>query len=79
MADFNILGDQMWCEICDIPLYFRFSINEFKKGYGSYIEIRCYLCYKKYTVCTDKLLDDTFAVNLKASMGQYNLKKNLYF
>jgi len=37
-----LLGQNVWCHSCDIPLSFRFMEQEHQQGLASVFKIRCY-------------------------------------
>ena len=83
-----LLGQNMWCHSCDIPLSFRFMEQEHQKGLASVFKIRCYKCLAVYDVASSTTSADLsgsgrslFSVNLKLALGKciFSWRSYLYY
>jgi len=73
----GVFAEQMWCEMCDIPLSLRFMEEEIRPGLSSDLFVRCHQCLSEKTVRTDRDVVDPAdaslrplsAIHCKAALG----------
>ncbi|KAJ8671439.1 hypothetical protein QAD02_002698 [Eretmocerus hayati] len=71
LMDLDVLGNELWCEPCDIPLSLKNRTAERKSGLASVFTIRCQLCIRSHLVETQKKneKDSTYEINSRLAFG----------
>ncbi|GAB1867736.1 Mutator-like transposase domain-containing protein [Camponotus japonicus] len=75
IVDLKFLGQQMWCVSCKEALSFEYIENEYRRGLGSHLAIRCHKCLiiNEILTCTMRPSSDKrntrFDINYKAVIG----------
>lgn len=76
MMELQTIAQEMWCNVCDTSLSFRFLEEEKRKGLATIFFIRCHLCLAVKEVNSDSLVLDPkggrplYAINCKAAVGK---------
>lgn len=67
----NVLAREMWCGKCDIPLSFKNTESETRRGLACIFTIRCGKCSLIHTVHTFKYnsANRTYEANGKLAFG----------
>ncbi|KAJ8678038.1 hypothetical protein QAD02_013825 [Eretmocerus hayati] len=71
LVDLDVLGNELWCKPCDIPLSLKNRTAERKSGLASIFTIRCQLCLRSHLVETQKKneKDSTYEINSRLAFG----------
>lgn len=79
IVDLKFLGQQMWCVSCKEALSFEYIENEYRRGLGSHLAIRCHKCLiiNEILTCTMRPSSDKrntrFDINYKAVIGMIDI------
>lgn len=75
VIDIDYFAEQMWCTGCEIPLSFKYLVEERLFGLASIFFIKCNACEKIYEVksSTGDGMRSKFHVNYKLALGKFSM------
>ncbi|KAJ8684806.1 hypothetical protein QAD02_020599 [Eretmocerus hayati] len=71
LVDLDVLGDELWCRRCDIPLSIKNRAAEAKIGLASILTVTCQQCRHNHSVHTHKKdqNNSTYEMNSRSAFG----------